>query len=119
MQSEAISEGGIITATALSASIPDPSIFKSGRQFAAFLGLAPRQNSSGGKDKLGRFCKMGDWINATDKAVPKQSFLRRMANHHSKSKLEVGRNKNQIHGLLQSTMIARLKITPKSSVFAI
>jgi len=51
---------GIITATALSASIPDPSIFKSGRQFAAFLGLVPRQNSSGGKDRLGRISKMGD-----------------------------------------------------------
>ena len=51
---------GIITATALSASVPEPSIFKSGRQFAAFLGLVPRQNSSGGKDKLGRISKMGN-----------------------------------------------------------
>jgi len=57
---ETIPGVGIITATALSASIPDPSVFKSGRQFAAFLGLVPRQNSSGGKDKLGRICKMGD-----------------------------------------------------------
>jgi transposase len=51
---------GIITATALSASIPDPSLFRSGREFAAFLGLVPRQNSSGGKDRLGRISKMGD-----------------------------------------------------------
>ncbi len=51
---------GIITATALSASIPDPSLFRSGREFSAFLGLVPRQNSSGGKDKLGRISKMGD-----------------------------------------------------------
>ena len=51
---------GIITATALAASIPDPAIFKTGRQFAAFLGLVPRQNSSGGKDRLGRISKMGN-----------------------------------------------------------
>lgn len=51
---------GLITATALAASVPDPSVFKTGRQFAAFLGLVPRQNSSGGKDRLGRISKMGD-----------------------------------------------------------
>jgi len=51
---------GIITATALSASVTDPSIFRSGREFAAFLGLVPRQNSSGGKERLGRISKMGD-----------------------------------------------------------
>ncbi len=50
----------IITATALSASIPDPSLFRSGRELSAFLGLVPRQNSSGGKDRLGRISKMGD-----------------------------------------------------------
>ncbi len=35
-------------------------MFASGREFAAFLGLAPRQNSSGGKTRLGRVSKMGD-----------------------------------------------------------
>lgn len=38
----------------------DPGLFRSGREFAAFLGLVPRQNSSGGKDRLGRISKMGD-----------------------------------------------------------
>jgi len=57
---ETIPGVGIITATALAASVPDPSVFKTGRQFAAFLGLVPRQNSSGGKDRLGRISKMGD-----------------------------------------------------------
>ena len=42
------------------ASVPDPTVFKSGRQFAAYLGLVPRQNSSGGKDRLGRLSKMGN-----------------------------------------------------------
>ena len=51
---------GIITATALSAAVTDPGLFRSGREFAAFLGLVPRQNSSGGKDRLGRISKMGD-----------------------------------------------------------
>jgi transposase len=51
---------GIITATALAASVPDPRLFRSGREFAAFLGLVPRQSSSGGKDRLGRISKMGD-----------------------------------------------------------
>ena len=57
---ETIPGVGLLTATALAASVPDPSVFRSGRQFAAFLGLTPRQNSSGGKDKLGRISKMGD-----------------------------------------------------------
>ena len=51
---------GIITATALAASVPDPGLFRSGREFSAFLGLVPRQNSSGGKERLGRISKMGD-----------------------------------------------------------
>jgi len=51
---------GIITATALAASVPDPAVFGSGRQFAAWLGLVPRQNSSGGKDRLGHVSKMGN-----------------------------------------------------------
>jgi transposase len=57
---ETIPGVGIITATALAASIPDPSVFKSGRQFAAWLGLVPRQSSSGGKERLGRVSKMGN-----------------------------------------------------------
>ena len=51
---------GLISATALAASVTDPTLFRSGREFAAFLGLVPRQNSSGGKDKLGRISKKGD-----------------------------------------------------------
>lgn len=51
---------GPVTATALAASVTDPSMFASGREFAAFLGLAPRQNSSAGKTRLGRVSKMGD-----------------------------------------------------------
>jgi len=48
---------GPITATAFAATIPDPSAFRSGREFAAWLGLTPRQNSSGGKTRLGGITK--------------------------------------------------------------
>jgi len=51
---------GVISATALAASVTNPDQFRSGREFAASIGLVPRQNSSGGKDKLGRISKMGD-----------------------------------------------------------
>jgi transposase len=51
---------GFITATAMAATVRDARAFRSGRQFAAWLGLVPRQNSSGGKDRLGGISKMGD-----------------------------------------------------------
>lgn len=51
---------GVITATAAAATVADASLFTSARQFAAWLGLVPRQTSSGGKDRLGRITKMGD-----------------------------------------------------------
>jgi len=51
---------GPITATAFAATIPDPSAFRSGREFAAWLGLTPRQNSSGSKHRLGGITKQGD-----------------------------------------------------------
>lgn len=51
---------GPIGATVLSASVTDPHQFRSGRQFAAWLGLTPLQNSTGGKERLGRITKMGD-----------------------------------------------------------
>jgi transposase len=51
---------GVISATALAASVTDPHRFRSGRQFAASLGLTPLQNSSGGKERMGRISKMGD-----------------------------------------------------------
>ena len=51
---------GLLGATALAATVTDPGQFRSGRQFAAWLGLTPRLNSSGGKERLGRISKMGD-----------------------------------------------------------
>jgi transposase len=51
---------GPITASAIAASVQDVGAFSGPREFAAFLGLAPRQNSSGGKERLGRVSKMGN-----------------------------------------------------------
>src|SRR4029453_137207 len=51
---------GPIGASALAASVTDPQQFRSGRQFAAWLGLTPLQKSSGGKERLGKITKMGD-----------------------------------------------------------
>ena len=48
------------TATALVASVGDPHVFQSGRNYAASLGLVPRQHSSGGKNRLGAITKKGD-----------------------------------------------------------
>ena len=51
---------GPALATALVASVADPKVFRSGRDFSAWLGLVPKQNSSGGKDRLGNISKRGD-----------------------------------------------------------
>jgi transposase len=51
---------GPITAATIQASVPDPGAFKSGRHFAAWIGLTPKMHSSGGKDHLGKISKMGN-----------------------------------------------------------
>jgi transposase len=51
---------GPVLATALVASIANPKAFRSGRNFSAWIGLVPKQHSSGGKDKLGSISKQGD-----------------------------------------------------------
>jgi transposase len=50
---------GPLTALAVEAFGPDMALFKTGRDFAAWLGLVPRQHSSGGKERLGRMTKAG------------------------------------------------------------
>jgi len=57
---EAIPGVGPLVATALVANIPDPSIFRSGRDMSAWIGLVPKQNSTGGKQKLGSISKAGN-----------------------------------------------------------
>jgi transposase len=51
---------GPLIATAIVATVPDPKVFGSGREFAAWLGLVPRQKSTGGRPRLGRIIRLGD-----------------------------------------------------------
>src|SRR2546429_9384146 len=51
---------GTLGASAITATVTDPSAFRSGRDFAAWIGLVPRQDSTGGKQKLGPISKQGD-----------------------------------------------------------
>jgi len=57
---DAIPGVGPALATALVASIADPKAFRRGRDFAAWIGLVPKQNSSGGRERLGNITKAGD-----------------------------------------------------------
>lgn len=66
---------GVITATALVATLGDGSQFQSGRHLSAWLGLVPRQHSSGGKSRLGRISKRGD------------GYIRRLLVHGSRAVL--------------------------------
>jgi transposase len=74
MQIEAI---GPQTATALVASMGNPHVFKSGRNYAASLGIIPRQHSSGGKTRLGSITRRGD------------SYLRTLLVHAARAYLRV------------------------------
>lgn len=86
---------GKIAATAIVAAVPDPSVFASARDFAAWLGLTPRQNSSGGKERLGSITKQGN------------GYLRRLLVLCATSLLRVvGRRKGALRDWL-SALLAR------------
>jgi transposase len=68
---------GPLAATAIAATVPDPAVFRSGREFAAWLGLVPRQNSTGGKTRLGRTSRQGDAYIRRLLVIGAQSVLRR------------------------------------------
>jgi len=57
---ETIPGVGLIGATALCALVPDPKLFKNGRHFAAWIGITPRLDGTGGKTRLGPISKAGD-----------------------------------------------------------
>lgn len=78
---------GPITATALVASVGNAQAFKNGRQFAAWLGLTPRQNSSGGKTRLGAISKRGDVVLRTLLIHGTRSALQRMADKTDRKSL--------------------------------
>lgn len=86
---------GVITATALVATVGDATQFRSGRQFAAWLGLVPRQQSSGGKDRLGRISKRGD------------GYLRRLLVHGARIVLFWSRRRKETRSDWLEALLAR------------
>jgi transposase len=60
---------GVLSASAVVATAPNPQDFRNGRQMAAWVGLVPRQNSSGGKCRLAGITKRGDSYRRQDVAV--------------------------------------------------
>lgn len=77
---------GAITAAATKAFVPDPAAFRSGRDFAAWLGLTPKPHSSGGKERLGRISKMGNPMLRSLLVVGATSVLR-----HARGKANASR----------------------------
>ena len=75
---------GPITALAIVATVGNASDFKNGRQFAAWLGLVPRQHSSGGKTRLGRITRRGDAYLRTLLVMGARSVLNTAARHHDR-----------------------------------
>lgn len=86
---------GVITATALVATIGDARQFRSARQFAAWLGLVPRQQSSGGKDRFGRISKRGD------------GYLRRLLVHGARTVLFWSRRRKETRSDWLEALLAR------------
>ena len=95
---ETIPGVGVITATALVATIGDASQFHSGRQLAAWLGLVPKQHSSGGKERLGRISKRGD------------GYLRKLLVHGARTVLLWSRRRKENRSAWQEALLARRPI---------
>ena len=77
---------GPALATALVASVADPKVFRSGRDFSAWVGLVPKQNSSGGKEKLGNITKQGDRYLRSLFCVGALAVIRYVKIHGTKSR---------------------------------
>jgi len=78
---------GLITATALVAFVGDAQRFKNGRRFASYLGLTPKENSSGGKRRLGRISKQGN------------PYLRHLLIHCARSMMRAAGTKTELDRL--------------------
>jgi transposase len=85
---------GPFAATALSATVGDPRHFSSGRHFAAWLGLTPKQHSTGGKERLGGISKRGD------------SYVRRLLIHGARAAVHRVRS-NQVPGAWIAGLLTR------------
>lgn len=86
---------GIITATALIASVPDPTVFKNGRALSAWLGLVPKHTGTGGKNKNLSMSKRGD------------QYLRYLLIHGARSVLRTAKNKQDPLSLWSNALVER------------
>jgi transposase len=104
---------GIMGASAIAATVTDPSLFRSGREFAAWLGVTPRQNSSGGKERLGRTSKRGDKYIRSLLVAGAVSVLRHTRNRTTK-------DATWVRGLLarRPTKVAAIALANKTARIA-
>ena len=86
---------GPVTASAIVATIGDGKQFKTGRDFAAFLGMVPNQHSSGGKARLGSISKRGD------------KYLRTLLIHGARSCIKMIENQKTRHGEWVKNLLGR------------
>ena len=97
---------GPITATALVAAIGDRSCFKNGRQFAAWLGLVPKQRSSGGMARLFGISKRGDRYLRTMLIHGARAVLRKTAGKTDARSLRIERMRDRRHPNVIAVAIA-------------
>ena len=102
---------GPLVASALVATIADPKSFKSGRNLAAWIGLVPRQNSSGGKERLGGITKRGDRYLRQMLVVGALSVIRYAQRHGTKRPWLVqllARRSTKISAVAMANKMARM-----------
>ena len=100
---QAIDGVGPLTATALEAALGTGHCFRTGRQVSAWLGLVPRQHSSGGKTRLGGITKRGN------------GYLRRLLIHGARSIVSRARGKTDVQSLWMQQLVTRVGL-PKAYV---
>ncbi|MGY3695842.1 transposase [Bradyrhizobium sp. USDA 3240] len=103
---------GHITATALAATVPDATMFRSGREFAAWLGLTPKQNFTGGKDRLGRITNRVIPISGT--CLSSEHVTSFGAQRHAPG-LEAAGSKSCLNGVGHGRRRHRQQVWPGSS----
>jgi transposase len=97
---------GPVTATALIAAVGDRSCFKNGRQFAAWLGLVPKQRSSGGRTRLFGISKRGDRYLRTLMIHGARAALSRIGNKQDPRSLWLGKMRQRRHPNVAAVALA-------------
>ena len=103
---------GPMTAHATLATVPDPAMFKSGRDFAAWIGLTPRESSSGGKQRLGSITRQGDQTLRRLLVLGATAWLRQVEMHPEKAspwlRKMMARKPKKVVAVAQAARTARI-----------